>query len=307
VSRFVEEAGFDISLSLAGRGRDGVGRKKQNGLIKDLKALKDKKAPVTECRYKLPEKFSFSQLEAFSNCPLQYKFNFILKIPVEDKVSFIFGRVMHNALRDALAPLMINSAMQQSLFSGAGSEIKKPTLQDFYATYERHWQDDGYHSKKEREDYKKKGKNILKELHSQMEHSGWPQVMFMEKNFNLKMNGYILKGGIDRIDRVEGEKVEIIDYKTGKPKEKLAFDDKRQLILYQIAVTEAFGLKVAKLTYYYLENGQAVSFEAKEKDVEKVKEQIVQGIGEIIKCNFIPKPGFLCSYCDFNNICEFRK
>lgn len=304
-SRFISEAGFgeeENKLTI----KPKKNKKRENGLIKDLEALKQKEAPAPAIKYKLPDKFSFSQLEAYANCPLQYKFNFILKIPVEDKVSFIFGRVMHNTLRDALSPVLLAGTIQPDLFNGQ-EKIKHPTLEEVYGFYEKNWQDDGFHNKKEREEYKKKGREILGEFYAQLEHAGWPAVMFLEKNFNLKIGGYILKGSIDRLDRLSDGGLEIIDYKTGKPKDKLTFEDKRQLMLYQIAAEEAFGLKVKKLSYYYLENGQFISFEAKEKDIEKVKEQIIEGIGEIVKCNFIPNPGFLCSYCDFNNICEFRK
>ena len=44
----------------------------------------------------LPEHFSFSQLAAFDKCPLQYKFAFILKVPVKGKAVFSFGKTMHN-------------------------------------------------------------------------------------------------------------------------------------------------------------------------------------------------------------------
>ena len=47
-----------------------------------------------------------------------------------------------------------------------------------------------------------------------------------------------MKGRIDRIDSVDGG-LEIIDYKTGEAKdEKLSWDDRRQLVLYAMAVEQ---------------------------------------------------------------------
>ena len=57
---------------------------------------------------------------------------------------------------------------------------------------------------------------------------------------------------------------------------------------------------------YYLENNTELSFDAGEKEIEKLKLKIKGQIEEIQKCNFVPKPGMLCKYCDFNGICEFR-
>src|SRR3990170_7253247 len=46
----------------------------------------------------LPKQFSFTQLRAFETCPHQYKFAHILKIPVEGKHTFSFGKTMHKTL-----------------------------------------------------------------------------------------------------------------------------------------------------------------------------------------------------------------
>ena len=44
-------------------------------------------------------------------------------------------------------------------------------------------------------------------------------IIELEKTINLKLAGVKFSGRIDRIDRISGNKVEIIDYKTGKLKE----------------------------------------------------------------------------------------
>lgn len=296
ISKFILETGIPVQES------EGKG-KKQNGLLKELKSeFKEIKHPV---KYALPSKFSFSQLEAYSKCPLQYKFNFILKIPVEDKVSLVFGRSIHNTLRDFLVPLLAGST-QQNLFGQ--TKIIYPTKEKLLELYEQNWQDDGYETKKERDAFKAKGKKIMHDFYAGIEHNGWPDVMYLEKSFNVKIGGHTLKGTIDRMDRLSGNEIEIIDYKTGTPKEKVEADQKRQLILYKIVAEEVFGLKATKLSFYYLEGGNKVSFEAKDKEVEKVKEQVIGQVEAIKKCDFTPIPGqFTCKYCDFRNICEFRK
>ncbi len=46
----------------------------------------------------LPDHFSFSQMASFKNCPLQYKFGSILKIPIRGKSVFSFGKTIHGTL-----------------------------------------------------------------------------------------------------------------------------------------------------------------------------------------------------------------
>lgn len=301
-SKFLDEAGINSDNI-----KTTKNSKKDNELMSDVKRLDAENIGIP-VKYQLPEKFSFSQIEAFSCCPLQYKYNFILKIPIEEKVSFIFGRVMHNTLRDFLASQLSDGSIQPGLFATKDKkEKKRPTLEELLKIYDSYWVSDGYHSKDEREKYKKKGREIFTAFYAQLEADGWPEVMFIEKNFTVKIANQVLKGAIDRIDRLGNGTVEIIDYKTGKPKEKLAYDEKRQLLLYQIAVEEVFDLKVGSLAYYYLDNDAKISFVAKPADIAKVKQDVADTIAEISQCQFTPKPSFLCAYCDFRNICEFRQ
>lgn len=296
ISKFVDEAGVAVK-------QIGEIKRDELELVKDMNNLDiEIDMPI---KYELPKQFSFSQVEAFSNCPLQYKYNFILKIPVEDKVNFIFGRLMHNVLRDFLAFSLAKNGIQPGLFGDIDEKKnKKPALKDLIKLYDAHWVNDGYRSQKERQEYKEKGKKILQTFFENLERDGWPEVMFIEKSFSVKIGESSLRGAIDRIDRLADGTVEIIDYKTGAPKDKLDFDTKKQLMLYQIAVEEVFGLKVSSLAFYYLENGTKLSFVAKQADIEKLQANIIEQINEIKKCQFNPKPGFLCAYCDFKSICE---
>jgi RecB family exonuclease len=135
-----------------------------------------------------------------------------------------------------------------------------------------------------------------------------PDVYFLEKDFRFKFKDYFIKGKIDRIDKIAGNQFEIIDYKTGSGKDKLETEDRRQLLLYKMVSEAAFGIKATKLSYYYLESGEKLSFEAKDKDMEKVEDWLLNSIKEIEKREFLPNPGpFTCSYCDFKGICEFKK
>lgn len=279
---------------------------KLNGLVRDLGEI-NKKEISREVKYILPAKFSFSQLATFSNCPFQYKLAYLLKIPIAEKPIFIFGKVIHSVLRDFLAQIINPGGVQPGLFGKqAKNETSIPSLNELLAIYEKQWHQDGYNSKEEREKFKKKGEEALKKFYERLKETGRPNTIYLEKMFNMKIGGYLIIGAIDRIDKLPDGTVEIIDYKTGSPKPKIEAPDKRQLLIYKIAVESLLGLKASKLTYYYLE-GEPASFSAAEKDEEKLINDITFEIEEIKKGKFIPKPGFICQYCDFRDICEFRK
>jgi DNA helicase-2/ATP-dependent DNA helicase PcrA len=295
-SRFIEEMGINPEMS------NQAARGLSEELKRDLDNLKnviDEKESAAKKIYHLPERFSFSQLAAYENCPLQYKFAFILKIPAPgDKASLVFGRVLHDTLYEFMGALLENKT--PSLFSGI-SEDKILEL------YEKHWQPDGYNNKEEREKYYEKGKGITQKFVTDLTAEKLPQVLFLEKDFTFKIGAYAIKGKIDRVDKLPDGTLEIIDYKTGNPKEKLEWKDKKQLILYQLFLEDFLKIKVSSLSYYYLENGAKVSFTPKEKEIIKLQEETLAEMEEIRKLNFTPNPTELCKFCDFKGICEFRK
>ena len=108
---------------------------------------------------------------------------------------------------------------------------------------------------------------------------------------------------------IEGEEgVEVIDYKTGTPKDdKITKENKQQLLLYQMAVQDVLGLKPLKLTYYYLENDSTVEFLGNNEEIEELKAEIFKQIEEMEKSNFLPTPGFQCRWCPFKDICDFSQ
>ncbi|MBU0476653.1 UvrD-helicase domain-containing protein [Patescibacteria group bacterium] len=263
----------------------------------------------------LPGHFSFSQLAAFSKCPLQYKFAHILKVPVKGKATFSFGKTIHNTLYEFVK--LTNEekgTAQENLFGFTKDNINFCKTQsclsfeDLIGIYKRKWIDEWYEDKNQKEEYYKKGKKVLKDFYGKFKDRP-PKILkinnelALELPFNLKLGNYTLKGLIDRIDDL-GEGVRIIDYKTGKFKEKLSSEDKLQLLIYQIALEEVFKLKPLELSYYYLEEGQKTSFLAGEKEKQKQKEKILLQIEKIKKSDFSPTPGWQCQYCDFKNICE---
>jgi DNA helicase-2/ATP-dependent DNA helicase PcrA len=309
-SRFISEMGLDDTI-------DGTPLSRKNEFLKDVHALNDKEVSLEagkarEVFYPLPEKFSFSQLAAFATCPLQYKFAFILKIPASiDKASLIFGRALHNTLYNFLLPSLSESKrFQESLFPDE-KKVKKAleaiTEKRLLELYKEFWQMDGYKNKQERDAYQQKGLEALKKFFVNYQAAPPKEILFLEKKFSFRIGGDIIKGAIDRVDRLDDGSLEVVDYKTGKSKDKLEFKDKRQLILYQIFLEEFLNEKVSKLSYYYLETGEKLSFKATTKEIEKLKFGVMEEIAAIKNRNFTPTPSPMCTFCDFNTICEFRQ
>ncbi|HYF05479.1 MAG TPA: ATP-dependent DNA helicase [Patescibacteria group bacterium] len=230
--------------------------------------------------FPLPESYSFSEISEFEKCPLQYKYRRLLKIPLPGSPYLSFGRSVHCTLelfakrwRDA------SSEEVQDLFGGTTAG-KLPDFGYLEKLYEENWIDDWYHSKKEKEEYKSKGKAMLKVVYDDFVQRK-PQVRSVEQYFEFMLGEYKMVGKIDRVDMTENGLV-ILDYKTGKAKEKNGKGDLDQLMVYQIALEEE-KQKVAGMYYWYLDANKRVYEEPGTEEVKgKLKLRIVTHIEKII-------------------------
>lgn len=263
--------------------------------------------------YAVPKYFSFTQLAAYAKCPLQYKFAHVVKIPVFGKPQLSFGKTMHAVLERFLNELVMRkTASQETLFGAPAASDAPAALPVSYVEllkmYEEAWQDDWYPDRPTKEKYREKGRAILEAFYASVVKAP-PDPLFLEKDFKLKVGAFWIKGKIDRIDKAADGKVEIIDYKTGTPKEgeTVKTEDKKQLLLYQVAVGRLMGLTPVRLTYHYLEDGSTVSFLGTEADIAKFEEDAEKQINKITGGDFTPTPGMHCKFCDFAGICEFRQ
>ncbi len=284
-SRFLREIGFETPDS---------GRK-----TSDLKDLVQSAGNVqtknnTQQAHPLPEKLSFTQITAFAKCPLQYKYAHILHVPVFGRYQMSFGKSMHNALQRFMEHLLQPTAYTQI-----------PPVNDLLSMLDECWIDEWYPDEVTKNEYRERGREAMRAFHKKLI-AEKPQPAYLEKGFTLKLHDVCVKGRIDRIDAINGG-LEIIDYKTGEAKdEKLSWDDRRQLVLYAMAVEQCFpqSVVVKKLSYYYLESGTTVSFEPNEDDKDRLTNDILDFMTKIQSSDFLPTPGFHCTWCDFNTICE---
>jgi len=275
--KFIKSPGFCIKKSLSFR----LESDETNGSGKDFKGF-------------MPDHFSYSQLESFKKCPLEYKLKSILKIIPRGKSVFSFGKTIHSTLHR-----FVTKALKE-----------KVTFKDLLKIYDEEWIFDWYQSEKERENFYNKGKESLKLFYDNFKNDKNVLIIdddpALEKGFKIKLNGDNVIGMIDRIDEFKGG-VEIIDYKTGSPKKTLAKDDKFQLLIYALAAKKVLGLNPVKLTYYYLDDCSKASFEIKDGMIEKTESEIKELIQKIKRSNFKPSSGWHCKFCDFRDICAHKK
>ena len=234
-------------------------------------------------------RFSFTQLQAFRYCPLKYRFAYLYRIPVKASPEMNFGTDIHACLEGFSRQVM-------------GGYV--PLLAEIIDTFYRCHTPGRYGEPYQDEEYRRLGVDLITVFYTQQK-GVFTAPLFVEKPFLLEMGSAgAIRGVVDRVDSLPGGGVEIIDYKTGKPKEEAKEEDLLQLRLYALAAKEVFQLEPKRVSFYFLRNNQKLSFDQEEGVLEKTRQKIADLMAEIQASDFAPTPAQAkCRRCEFRNLC----
>lgn len=237
----------------------------------------------------VPDFVSYSQIDNYKICPLRYKYAYVLKVPVAPNHSLSFGNTIHDTLKEFHTQKMFGKDM---------------SFKQLLKIYEKNWNPLGYLDEKHRKARFESGKKLLENYYEKnknldVKHLG------IEKSFNIFVDGIKLFGKIDRIDEHENGDIEIIDYKTGTPKNQLEVDKDAQMTIYAMGAKEALNLNPKNMTFYYVETGEKISTTRTDAQIQTEKGKIKEVVNGIKKGDFEPTPGKHCTWCDHKNICPF--
>lgn len=265
----------------------------QSGLTIQAPTQKNSVVPP-RAAVKIPNRLSYTQLVAFENCPYQYRFAHILKIPSRGSHTFSYGKSIHSSLQIFYKQVMAGVI---------------PTLDELLNIYRGAWISEWYINKKHENEQRAQGEQALRNFYKRNVGNFQPP-LFLEKGFTVGVGPYKLFGYIDRVDKFE-DGIEIIDYKTGKlgkTSEQLEKEMRRdkQLGIYALAMRRVFNLNPRKLSLYFLDRDEKISIDADPDHLESVDQDVIEIAQKMQTSDFKATPNrFLCAHCDFRTICEF--
>ncbi|HEV2491921.1 MAG TPA: ATP-dependent DNA helicase [Terriglobia bacterium] len=260
---------------------------------------------------------SATAIESYRECPLRFKYTHYYKIPTGAQAALTFGSIMHQSVRHYFRLRREGAASYDA-------------VREFYL---RAWKDVGFEDSYQEETYKQAGLDQLRAFVERHNASALPAgELGSEERFTLDLGDVLLDGRIDQINPLAGNAVvgradislaralattanagtsrtpalpavELIDYKTGRPRSQKDADKSLQLSIYALAARRELHLSPVRLTFYNLTNNQPVSTVRTAKDLDKPLAEIREVAARIRSLVFDPRPGFGCKYCEFVPIC----
>jgi len=240
---------------------------------------------------------SASAIEAYRDCPLKFKFSHYLRIPTAPQATLTFGNLMHQCVRHYF------------ILRHEG----QPGVDDIEEFYLRSWKAAGFEDAYQEEAYKKAGLEQLRAFVEGQRESLVPADQIrLEQRFRMELCDVVLQGRIDQINPCKGNggmrpAVELVDYKTGRPRSQKDADKSLQLSVYALAARRELQMDPARLTFYNLTNNEAVSTVRTDKDLETAVAQIGEVAARIRQGRFGPTPGFVCKRCEFVPLCPVHE
>jgi DNA helicase-2/ATP-dependent DNA helicase PcrA len=229
---------------------------------------------------------SASDIETYRTCPLKYKFARVFRIPSEPTLNQRFGILVHQVL--------------ERYHVGEGARQGLPEL---LGLLEAGWRRGGFGDSEEERQLRAKATQALVRYHDRFQEEGGEPVWF-ERSFQFKLGPHVLRGRVDRVDKLPEGGYELIDYKTGRPKTAAQLREDVQLSLYAVGARESWQLDAAQQAYYYVLDDQKVPVERSEEDRDWITDTVLE-VGEgILAQGFEPTPSYAaCSMCDYRIAC----
>lgn len=240
-------------------------------------------------------RFSFSGISTFKNCPKAFEFKYI----EEQSEAFTsieghMGTSVHTVLEWAYRQRM---------------EGKEPGVVEALDQYK-----DAFWNSGEMErvkviktgitaaDYFEKGKTFVTYFFNTIFPSDKSDTLLIENTFLIPLTDEIsFKGVIDRVARGEDGVIRVIDYKTGKAGHPM---DNLQLPSYAMYVFETNTDNEIQLCIEDLREQRTLTASFHREEVKGVRSALLGDIELILETTeFRTQPSILCLWCGYNHIC----
>lgn len=233
---------------------------------------------------------SFSRLQRFEQCPLSFKLHYIDKRKAEPGVPLRFGKAVHAVLEALVGEAIATRS------TGPLSEVRVVEL----------WGQAWAQADLVGVELFAEGLAMLKQFVRDEGVLDPTTVLAIEKEFRLQIGGFTVLGFMDRVNWLDDETLEIVDYKTNHQLfTRDEVDASLQMSLYELAARQLWPwVKTVRLTFWMLRHGIKQTTSRTAEDLEAA-DAYVATIGRQTETAtaFPARLHSGCTWCDHRSAC----
>jgi RecB family exonuclease len=227
---------------------------------------------------------SYSAISAYRDCPRQYWYRYEQRLPVVQSAEAVQGVILHEVLRRAGEARQSGKRMTAALVTSLHSAV---------------WAATAFPDARRAPTFKRNG---AEQLEAYRKSGGFdPRPEYLEQPFSAAVDGWTLRGVIDRVDRTDSG-WRILDYKSGRPVTRGRRD--LQVALYAMGAASALHLEPVQLEVVYLASGETLQLERPDALVAEAQKQGAEVAESVRAGRFEARPDRRrCRLCPYRLAC----
>ena len=245
-----------------------------------------------------------SRMNDYLDCPRKFFYTKILNIELEegDWDNANFGTLIHAILEKA-----VRTAKDKGAY---------PDFETVMKEFETGLNNSRFTTEAKKEKFAKLGRQALESYYPHFSQIPVSMIEDIEMSFyGVEVDGNLITGKIDRIEKNNDGTYSLYDYKTGVPvpEKQIAVGGYKegyynQLCFYKYAYEKLSGKQVSQVGIIYVEDHQRSVYKTFDSsDMEYIEKQIKDTYKNIKELNFDPIPednAGTCKFCAYKHLCR---
>ena len=235
---------------------------------------------------------SATSIKTYQDCPLQFKYDKIMRVPKPRAQALALGDAVHKAI-EQLATAYDDAPTEEQALEAL--------------IFSSQWTAHDYATRTDSEGSLARARAMISRYVQWAGRSG-SEAVDVEAKFRVKIGGIVFQGKIDRLKKNASGQYEIVDFKTGRNKEtKRDIHTNLQLNIYAKGVEKLKRKLPVKASLLYLEDGSTIDYAVTRESVDEAVGLIEGMVKRIRAGEFEPTPSRkACRFCSYNRICDDR-
>jgi len=246
------------------------------------------KTPPVQASVPETMRFSYSGLQKYKDCPLWFKFSYLLKIPEAP----------------GPAPAAAKGSSIHSVIENL--DLNRPAVEQVDALLEQYWTVDQFESRTQSDQNKTSARELIK-TYIAWQATNKNTIVAPEKEFSFTFAGREMHGYIDRIEQTPEGGYVVIDFKSGKKPSDLtkkSIPESIQLNLYAMAIRDMYGKLPERATLFYLADNNRVDYVPTDETIATFSTNLEAMLKRILAGEFPAQPDYMrCGWCPYGELC----